>query len=245
MYYLNKIVGWFTSPFGLLIVGMLAATFFRKRKIIFHTILWLALGSFYFFTTGLGVRLIGAPLEVSPVEISELPTANAIVLLGGGMSCDPDTGRAEMCSAADRVWMAAKIWKAGKSKRFIATGPWCDISTGGLLADFGVSTNEVSFHTEARNTEEESRAVYAELIKVNIHPSIILVTSAWHMPRAKFLFESAGLTVYPAPTDYEFGSLSSEPFKLTDILPNAEALFRNSYALKEWVARLAYLIVKR
>ena len=69
---------------------------------------------------------------------------------------------------------------------------------------------------------------------------IRLVTSAWHMPRAKTLFERAGLEVIPAPTDYEmhcFAELSPRP---RDFVPSSDALNRNSFAVKEWVARFCY-----
>lgn len=51
---------------------------------------------------------------------------------------------------------------------------------------------------DARNTEEEARMIAAAGFK-----RIRLVTSAWHMPHARWLFERAGLEVRAAPTDYE------------------------------------------
>ena len=69
---------------------------------------------------------------------------------------------------------------------------------------------------------------------------ILLVTSAWHMPRAKTLFEREGPEVVPAPTDYEMHYCAESPLKCVDFLPSADALWRNSVAVKEWVARFCY-----
>ena len=67
-----------------------------------------------------------------------------------------------------------------------------------------------------------------------------LVTSAWHMPRARMLFERAGIDVLPVPTDYEMHYCAELPLQIKDFFPSADALWRNSVAVKEWVARFCY-----
>ena len=91
------------------------------------------------------------------------------------------------------------------------------------------------FFPKARNTEEEAQMIAAAGFR-----RIRLVTSAWHMPRAKMLFERAGLEVVPAPTDYEMHYCTESPIKCLDFLPNADALWRNGVAVKEWVGRFGY-----
>lgn len=190
---------------------------------------------------GVTTRLIGLPLEVDEIDLMTLPKADAIILLGGGMGVHGKCGRPEMFAGSDRVWAAAQLYKAGKAPIVFVTGPNNIASTSGLLADFGVPTNVLRAVDGARNTEEEARGVCEELAgRKGERLKALLVTSAWHMPRAKMLFERAGLEVTPAPTDYEMHCAAEWPLSFGDFIPGAEALMRNGYAVKEWVARFCY-----
>lgn len=75
-------------------------------------------------------------------------------------------------------------------------------------------------------------------------PRVLLVTSAWHMQRARMLFERAGIEVVAVPTDYEMHFAAEESIAFGDFFPNADALARNSAAIKEWVARAGYSLLK-
>ena len=61
--------------------------------------------------------------------------------------------------------------------------------------------------------------------------TVVLVTDATQMPRAKLLFERAGMTVHPAPTGF-----ATEPPGGGFDLPSAHALERSAYAIREWLA---------
>ena len=68
------------------------------------------------------------------------------------------------------------------------------------------------------NTADEAVAVK----KMALGNKIILVTSAFHMPRAQMLFEKEGLEVVPYPVDFK--SLTADSLTFMDYLPNAESL---------------------
>ena len=70
-----------------------------------------------------------------------------------------------------------------------------------LLLDFGVPREAVLWYDDARNTEEEARFISKTLGVDGEKPKILLVTSAWHMNRAKLLFDKAGLDVVPCSVD--------------------------------------------
>ena len=55
----------------------------------------------------------------------------------------------------------------------------------------------------------------------------------WMMPRARMLFEAAGLQVVPAPA--HFVSKTGGGFATGDLLPGASALHHSYYALHEWL----------
>ena len=255
MYYLNKIVGWALSPLGLLFLGLGFAWLLGR----IHRGCWARIGRWiggltivlvWVFGCGVTTRFIGLPLEVEEVELDSLPNADAIVLLGGGMGAHEKCGRPEMFSSADRVWSAARLYKLGKAPRMTLSGGNSAKSTVPLLVDFGVSTNALVILEDPRNTEEEAKAIVrlfdsSDCAVEKSKPKVLLVTSAWHMPRAKMLFERQGLEVIAAPTDYEMHFVAERPLEFADFLPNAEALSRNSYAIKEWVARIGYGVLRR
>ena len=259
MYYVNKIVGWVLSPMGILFLGLafawaaraLGLKFKVSRFGIHRWIVGLTLAFTWLMGCGITIRLMGVPLEVDEIDLMTLPKADAIVLLGGGMGAHAKCGRPEMFAGADRVWAAAQLYRAGKAPIVFVTGTNNIATTSGLLADLGVPTNVLRAVNGARNTEEEAKGI--ERLGVQMfrrldgsRPKVLLVTSAWHMKRAKMMFEkyAPGLEVIAAPTDYEMHGAAEGPIEFGDFLPNAEAMARNSYVLKEWVARIGYALLR-
>jgi len=255
MYYVNKIVGWCLSPLGLFFMGLAGAYLLGRlggRRAAFRrlgrAVAALAFALLWFLSCGISQRVVGLPLEGEEIDVSALPSAGAIVLLGGGMLVHETCGRPEICSGADRAWTAARLFRLGKAPRITTSGAAAPADMA-FLADMGVDTNKVIALPVARNTEEEARLIVRALDEAKgektdgkARPRILLVTSAWHMPRARTLFERVGFEVIPAPTDYEFHAQAEAELSPGDFLPSADALARNSYAVKEWVARFCYAI---
>lgn len=251
MFHVNKIVGWALSPLGMLFLGCLAGAalrFFGGRRGIRRcrrlgtTVVVASLAVFWLLSCGVATRLVGVPLEgdEAPPPAMEPGGCDAVVLLGGGMGAHEECGRAEMFQAADRVWEAARQWKARRDGdlKLTLSGGGVERSTVPLLKDLGVDEKALVFFNEARNTEEEARMIAEAGFR-----RVLLVTSAWHMPRARMLFERAGLEVVPAPTDYEMHHCAEQPLRAGDFFPSADSLLRNSLAVKEWVARFCYWLV--
>ena len=269
MYYLNKIIGWVTSPiavtFLVAVAGIVLARFGRRRLGV-----WLMGGAvawLWLWMTPLMTRFVGAPLEreflicgrVPAVE--SFPEADAIVVLGGSMGSDTNlSGYAEMSTSADRVWQTARLWKAGKAPKIIATGDGARESTLGLLKDFGVDEKCVEF-LDARNTEEEAKGVGKILNRVervdrvegesgvsgqSVKPKVLLVTSAWHMKRARMMFEkyAKSIEVICAPADFEMSMAARRMCGLKDVLPDYNAFMLNSVAFHEWVGIVGYGVMR-
>ena len=111
-------------------------------------------------------RWIGVALERewTAVKAEEAPEADAIVLLGGGMGANTNVYPnaeiySEMWNGADRVWHAARLWKAGKAPIVIPTGCGERESSVPLLRDFGVPESAIVVEDKARNTEENAKFV--------------------------------------------------------------------------------------
>ena len=112
---------------------------------------------------------------------------------------------------------------------------------GEVLKEYAISngiTSEKIFVTkDVENTANEAVAV-----KELISPSkrIILVTSAYHMYRAKRLFEKKGFKVVPYKLDYK--SERNNEITIIDILPSANNLELTEIRIRELIGRLFYLI---
>ena len=249
MYYINKIVGFLVSPIGGAIAGGVLALLCAKREdrraakwIGGITVAWL-----WLWMTPIMTWVVGVPLEREflvdgrvPV-VETFPDADAIVLLGGSMGIETNmSSYAEMATSADRVWQAARLYKAGRASKIIATGDYARDTTLPLLKEFGVGEEAVLF-LDARTTEEEAKG----LEKLG-YKKILLVTSAWHMKRARLMFEkyAPGIEVVCAPADFENTFMAEKTTLFKMLLPDPYVFYLNSTALHEWVGILGYKVFR-
>ena len=112
-------------------------------------------------------------------------------------------------------------------------------SEGDILKEkaikYGVKEDQIYITSNVQNTIQESFSLN-KIIDQNA--KIILITSAFHMKRAKFLFEKRGYTVLPFSVDYK----TSQNIIFTDyFLPNIEALNLFSIGLRELYGRIYYI----
>jgi uncharacterized SAM-binding protein YcdF (DUF218 family) len=248
MFYLNKFVGAICNPLwiGLLLFCIGAFLLWKgKRKTGFVAVL-LAFLWFCFWGSSATFQWLGGRLEKEyPIlRAEQLPRANAIVILGGGVgSCPSVSPYPELYSGADRVLFAARLYKAGRAPLVIPTGEGEATSSVPFLRDLGVPAADIRVEENARNTEENARFVCA-MLKGSKTPTILLVTSAWHMRRSILNFEKQGLQVIPAATDYEATVEAGQLRRIGWWWPTAEFFSKNSYIYKEylgyWLYRLKY-----
>lgn len=241
--FLSKLSIALMSPLGtallLTLLGMLLARYGRPRAAWFSVVLgfaWLALWSLPPASNWL-VSQVEQEFPFQP--LSGLPSAPAMVVLGGGIHPSRSAVTPpNLESSADRVWYAAQLYHAGKAPLMVLSGGSDPITSVGteadamreLLMDLGVPDSALLLEGKSRTTREN--AIYsAELLRSRGIRRVLLVTSALHMHRAKKLFEQQGIEVDPAPTDHEARPLSSWQL----VLPDAGALEGSGHAIKELV----------
>lgn len=245
---INHAIAMMTSPVGIwfwamIVVAVCAVKGWRKTAWwvggVASVVLWA-------FACGWSYRLLGSALESAypPVPMESVPKADAIVILGGGMSGNAKVSPyPEMYGGADRVWHAARLWKAGKAPIVMSSGAGDLFSTKPLLLDFGVPETAIKIENESRNTEENAKFVVRMFKNTEGHkPRILLVTSAFHMRRAKLMFEryAPGLEIVAAPCDHEALLANAQPWKLKEFFPCGEALMGNGYVVKEIIGYYGY-----
>ncbi|MGI0479402.1 YdcF family protein [Geminocystis sp. CENA526] len=189
-------------------------------------------------------------------QADELPTADAIVILGGSVKpYDYPRPMIEVSESGDRVIYGAKLYKMGKSPRIIVTGgriPWHGNENfpseaedmAELLLLLGVPESSIIKEGNSFNTYDNAINTRQILEELKID-RIILVTSALHMPRSVKIFERQNINVIPAPTDYlvteksfsEEGSLGNF---IINLFPDSNSLNNTTSVMKEYIGMIVY-----
>lgn len=176
-------------------------------------------------------------------------SGRSIVVLGGYCSYDSVSGRNRFSQSSDRLWQALQLAKPTANCRMVLSGGAANVYRHErgesavikeVLARMGVDMSFVLVDSLSRNTAENA-AYSAKLFDANkLSKRIVLVTSAWHMYRARNSFEKQGFDVVPLKADY----LSpTEPMVWTDYaIPSASTLASWDLLVREWVGILIYRI---
>lgn len=209
----------------------------------------LAVLSLWILATPLAATWLALFLERDPAllpEQLESVQADVIVILAGGQNTTaPEFG--ESISRPDqltRLRYGAFLHQRTGLPVLLSGGAVFDAGQRSLadtmafdLADgFGVKARWRE--SRSRTTAENAEYSYT-LLAAEGKTSIVLVTAALHMMRARLSFEQAGFSVLPAPT----GFIDPGPLSALSLLPNAYSLKLSSQALHEWLGYWAYRVL--
>jgi len=196
-------------------------------------------------------RLLELPWK--RLDYSAINSADAIVVLsGGGRHLPPGKTNVIEWVDPDRFIAGIELYRANKSEKLIFTGgvnpfmanlsPEGNIYIGDAIS-MGIPKEDLYTTQPVFNTSEEAEAIKTFLYKdiKSSQKKIILVTSAFHMKRAKKVFERKGIKVLPFPVDFKSKkntlSLLRNPLKW---IPSASGLSKSSFAIREIIGRIIY-----
>lgn len=247
--FLSKLLAQLTHPLfvGLLLVGLggVVAWWWRHWGVsaVALGVLVIWIPATPLVSDGLRARL---ERQFPPTPIAAVPAADAIVTLGGAIGApQPPRVHPDLSGAADRVWHAARLYRAGKAPLIIASGgtlPWRDQqfreadAMKTLLRRWGVPADSVLTESQSASTYQNATNT-AALVDRRGLDRVLLVTSALHMRRALATFRSAGVVAVPAATDYR---VVDQPISLLDLVPNSGALRASTAAIHEYVGYWVY-----
>ncbi len=183
-----------------------------------------------------------------PVRAADAPTADAIVLLGGGLRLPvPPRVDAEFADAADRVLYASRLYRAGRAPLVVVSGGNVfeqdaavrseSYYVSRLLQEWGVPASRIIVEGRSRNTRENALETKKILDRERIE-TILLVTSAMHMPRALATFRGAGVDAVAVPVDYTVSAYSHPA--ILDFLPSSSAMHANAQTIREYLGIVVY-----
>lgn len=228
-------------PLDLLLVAGLGAALLRSAYAsLGRVLIWLALILLYILSMPLTGQLLMRTLETPSASIAQQATAQAIVVLGNGIYRNPAQfgGDSVQPGTLERLRLAARLQRAYHLPILVSGGssyggtPESVAMWDSLREDFAAEVRWME--TLSHNTAENAKFSRAILQPYQVD-RILLVTHAWHMPRARMAFEKAGFTVIPAATGYAHG-----PWIETDLLPSAKGLAFSYLALHEWIGLVWY-----
>lgn len=178
----------------------------------------------------------GLESQYPPRDATSYPTADAIVVLGGGEI--PSIGEASTDEASEegatRVGFGLELFRQGRAPIILLSGGHREATQmARRLEQQHVPTAALRIEDASGDTHQN--ALYSDvLLKREKLQRILLVTSALHMPRATASFERQGLVVIPASTS----GLPSPT--ATSWLPHRAALKRSGRCLREYFGLWIY-----
>jgi uncharacterized SAM-binding protein YcdF (DUF218 family) len=253
-FYLSKIFWFFIQPINLaiflLLAGLIAGTVSRRRFAVTTSVLAfliLALSAW----TSFGAMMLN-PLEERFPKPPLPVKVDGIVVLGGGFEGAINLARGgyELNSSGDRMvetailarrFPQAKVVVSGGNGSLFLDGEGDADTAPRLLGALGVPADRLILEDKSRNTYEN--AVFSRnLVQPKPGETWLLVTSAFHMPRAKALFDKAGFATVPWPVDYR--TSGQEGVGLFRDNPS-DSLQATTMAIREWIGLFAYWLSGR
>jgi len=252
---LAKILGFFALPSNALIVlglvGVAIAVLRGGRaggKLIVASLVLLAI---YGLSPLANALMLPLEQRFPPWDASRGVPAG-IIVLGGAFDTLVAATRDDipLTDAAERMTASAALARKYPQARLIFTG-----GTGTLLyegptegelarrfyASLGIPADRITIEEESRDTAENA-VLTKRLADPKPGERWLLVTSAYHMPRAVGAFRRVGLAVEAYPVDYRTRGIEdlARPFPSL-----GEGLRRGDIAIREWIGLLMYRLAGR
>ncbi|TCT44500.1 YdcF family protein [Martelella mediterranea] len=203
-----------------------------------------------FTTTG---TFLMAALENRFSRLESTTPPVCAIVLGGGIHTghSAERGTYVFTRAADRYIETLRLARLYPDMHILITGGDNGLSgslhgeaepAARFFIDHGIDGHRLILESKARNTAENASKAARLLDENGIKGRCLLITSAYHMPRAIQLFEKQKVTVTPWPADYRTGGKAGLRFQFDRPATNATML---STAMREWSGLIAYRLMGR
>lgn len=246
LFILSKILYIFLNPL-IWIVALLLLSIFNKNINLAKYSRISGIILLIVFTNPLLINLALSKWEMPPKAKDTLPLIEVGVVLGG-ITSTPETFTDQIWlnESSERLVEAFRLLNDKIIRMLIISGGDAGILTKtrsegvileGLSLEF-FNKKQILSDTLSRNTRENAVEVARILKSENkAEQPILLITSAFHMPRAIRCFEKQGIQIVPFPVDFRTVPITWSPEWL---IPSSSALSDWHLLLKEWVGLFVY-----
>ncbi len=256
MFFLSKLLPLFIYPVGLSSLLMVLGLVWLWRHPRWAAgAITLSLFVLFFSSNPIVSSKLLSSLEWQYLPPNPMPSADAIVVLGGAtVPAIAPRPWVEVGEAGDRILYAARLYNQGRAPKLILSGgrvQWrggSDQSEADDMKAFAMAMNvpaaDIILEGDSLNTRQNAVNV-KKILEAQSIESVLLVTSAVHMPRSVAIFKKLDINIIPAPTDYlttptAKGKRTRIEGRILDLLPRAEATGRFTRAMKEYVGFAVY-----
>ncbi|WP_340118099.1 YdcF family protein [Pelagibius sp. 7325] len=251
-FFASKIVWFFMTPLNSLIFLLLAWLLFRRlawRRLAGLALALLLLYGGAILLTPLPELAVRTLENRFPQPAVDGAAIGGIIVLGGatddGVVAEA-RGQAVLNGAAERLTTAIALHRVQADKTLIVSGfsgrlrpqGWNEAEiTTRFFEQQGVDMARVRFEDQSRNTAENARLTAAMIGAMGgaAERPWLLITSAWHLPRAIAAFRAADLAVLPYPVDFR-----TAPAQLVWPRDIGSSLGLAGIAMHEWLGMLVY-----
>ena len=248
---LSKLLMFLIKPVTWIVLALLLALFLKNHKWKQYAF-YAGLGILLVFTNPFLNNLAWKAWEAEPVKYEEIDKQyDAVIVLGGYThSLMKPRDRVHFTAAYDRLSRALELYKLGKADKILLTSGSAQVigekvKSSVIIKDhllrIGIPEADIIIEPGSRNTHENAEYTAKMLKKQYQNGDFLLVTSAFHMYRAKHCFAKEGLKVDTFPADFRSSELNWELDGL--LLPSAGALDSWEYLIKEWIGVVAYWVM--
>jgi uncharacterized SAM-binding protein YcdF (DUF218 family) len=231
----------------------MAAFLLRRRPRLRRICYGLAVATLLISGNGWVVHRMVRALEWQYLPPDPMPTADAILVLSGGIhAARPPRPTVEVSEAGDRVLYGAELFRRGRAPQVICTGHVGPGTVGRrpealdmaeLMEMIGIPREKILLETEARNTHEHAVNL-CPMFRERQITRVLLVTSAIHMPRSLGVFRRScpAVEYIPAPTDFRATWQLNIPWyrQAVALLPTPNNLVDFSDATHEYLGMVYY-----
>ncbi len=241
---LSKTISFLFMPATLIGLCWLGFFLFRKWRFKKH----LSLAGFLLFIIFTNDFLANALLKAYQTPVKVLHTNEkytyAVLLTGMTNTQKLPKDRVYFQQNADRLLQTMKLFEQQKFDTLLISGGGATALRSDLqearvlksyLADIAFPMEQLLIEDQSRNTAESAKLV-KEIIRSN---SVLLITSASHMPRAQAVFDKNNIKTVAYPTVF---LTNDEQINPAMFIPSSDALLKWTILFKEWMGMAAYKV---
>ena len=190
--------------------------------------------------------------QYPPFQATSTSKVDAVVVLAGGVFQKGSLRPTDEVSDASRqrTGCGAGLWQQNLAPKLLLTGGDATVFRTGLMESHEMKrwALRLGVPESAILIEEHSRTTYENAVQTKAmlgSGRILLVTAAYHLPRAVRLFEKQGFVVTPFPCGYESQHTPQQAWEQAtafDFIPTARSLLITTQAIDEVFGILVYRI---
>jgi uncharacterized SAM-binding protein YcdF (DUF218 family) len=238
IFILSKLIVYVIQP-AIWVFVLLLFAIFKKNKRTRKQLFWCATIVLLFFSNSFIVGKVFNAYEGNPPPHQRYDIG---IVLGGFAGYDKKKKEIVFSNAADRFYKTIELYQNGDIDQILISGGNANLidneaKEADIAADYlkkiGIPDTAILIENQSRNTVENAAFSRKLIEKVNPNAKVLVITSAWHIPRVRVIFSKHfKKDIYFYPTNY----IGKTSYSLSDmLLPSVNAFISWQLILKEWV----------